>query len=193
MMTKLKDVGNFQRQIGSEVPPVKAGSIEDLATALGIKPSALKATIEEFNAAVQEGDFTPVVPDGKRTRGIAPPKSNWARTIEGPEFMAYPLVCTNVFTFGGIRVSPKAQVVNTDGYVIPGLYAAGEVIGLYYESYVTSTSYLQRDSVRTHCRQGCRQPLLGQRRAYFCRCGFPARAYASQTIAFLWRTYIDIA
>ena len=57
---------------------------EKLASALGIKPSALKATIEEFNAAVQEGSFKPVVPDGKRTRGIMPPKSNWARTIDGP-------------------------------------------------------------------------------------------------------------
>ena len=140
---KVKDVGNFQRQIGSEVPPIKAGAIEELATALSIKPAALKATILEFNAAVQEGDFKPVVPDGKRTVGITPPKSNWARTIEGPEFMAYPLVCTNVFTFGGIRVSPRAQVVNSEGYAMPGLYAAGEVIGLYYESYVTSTSYLR--------------------------------------------------
>ena len=140
---KVEDVGNFQRQIGSEVPPIKAASIEGLAVALGIKPQALKATIEEFNAAVQDGSFKPVVPDGKRTRGITPPKSNWARTIDGPEFMAYPLVCTNVFTFGGVRVSPKAQVVNTEGYVIPGLYAAGEVIGFYYDTYVTSTSYLR--------------------------------------------------
>jgi hypothetical protein len=67
----------------------------------------------------------------------------WACAIEDPEFMAYPLVCTNCFTFGGIRVSPRAQVVNTDGYEIPGLYAAGEVIGLYYGSYVGSTSFLK--------------------------------------------------
>ena len=140
---KVQEVPNFRRQIGSEVPPVKAASIEGLATGLGINPATLKATVDAFNAAVQDGKFTPIVPDGKRTFGITPPKSNWARTIDGPEYMAYPMVCTNVFTFGGVRVSPKAQVVNTDGYIIPGLYAAGEVIGLYYESYVSSTSYLR--------------------------------------------------
>ena len=140
---KAQEVPNFRRQIGSEVPPVKSTSIEGLATELEMKPSVLKNTIESFNAAVQDGKFTPVVPDGKRTIGIDPPKSNWARTIDGPEFMAYPLVCTNCFTFGGIRVSPSAQAVNTDGYVIPGLYAAGEVIGLYYGSYAGATSFMR--------------------------------------------------
>ena len=140
---KVQDVPNFRPQIGSEVPPIKASSIEALATELGIKPSALKVTIQTFNAAVQDGKFTPIVLDGKRTLGITPPKSNWARTIDGPEFMAYPVVCTNCLTFGGIRVSPRAQAVNTEGFEIPGLYAAGEVIGLYYGSYIGMTSFLR--------------------------------------------------
>ena len=141
--TRIQETANFQRQINSSMPPVKAASIEDLATGLGLNPSKLKATIQAFNAAVQDGEFTPIAPDGKRTLGITPPKSNWARTIVGPEYVAYPLVCTNCFTFGGIRVSPRAQVVNTEGYEIPGLYAAGEVIGMYYGSYVGSTSFLK--------------------------------------------------
>jgi tricarballylate dehydrogenase len=33
--------------------------------------------------------------------------------------------------------------VNKDGYIIPGLYAAGEVMGFYYGSYVGSTSVLR--------------------------------------------------
>jgi tricarballylate dehydrogenase len=40
-------------------------------------------------------------------------------------------------------VTPHAEVVNKDGYVIPGLYAAGEVMGFYYGSYVGSTSVLR--------------------------------------------------
>ncbi len=48
-----------------------------------------------------------------------------------------------MFTFGGVRVSPRARVVNTDGDEIPGLYAAGEVMGLYYGMHVGSTSYLR--------------------------------------------------
>jgi tricarballylate dehydrogenase len=140
---KIRDVHNYQRQIGSEYPPITGESIEDLAAKLDVNSSVLRTTIQDFNAAIQEGPFRPVKPDGKRTKGITPPKSNWARAIEGPEFMAYPVVCTNVFTFGGIRVSPRAQVVDRDGYEIPGLYAAGEVVGLYYGSYLVGTSFLR--------------------------------------------------
>ena len=140
---KIQEIENFQRQINSSVPPVRASTIEALATGLGINPAKLKATVQAFNAAVQDGKFTPIAQDGKRTVGITPPKSNWALSIDGPDFMAYPLVCTNCFTFGGVRVSPSAQVVNTEGYVIPGLYAAGEVIGMYYGAYVGSTSVLK--------------------------------------------------
>jgi tricarballylate dehydrogenase len=53
------------------------------------------------------------------------------------------LVTTNVFTFGGIKVSPTARVVNCEGYEIPGLYAAGEVIGMYYGAYSGATSFLR--------------------------------------------------
>jgi tricarballylate dehydrogenase len=57
--------------------------------------------------------------------------------------MAYPLICANVFTFGGVKITPRAEVLNRDGYVIPGLYAAGEMTGFYYGSDVGSTSSLR--------------------------------------------------
>ena len=141
--TKAQGAGDFSRQIGSEFPPIKANSIEGLATALGIDSRVLKSTVQKFNVAVQDGQFVSNKLDGKHTAGITPPKSNWARTLDGPEFMAYPLVCTNVFTLGGLRVNPRAQVVNTEGYEIPGLYAAGEVVGLYHGLYLPGTSYLR--------------------------------------------------
>lgn len=100
-------------------------------------------TIKNFNEAVQEGNFNPLKLDGKCTKGIEPPKSNWARAIDETDLMVFPLICSNTFTFGGLKITPKAEVINTDGYIIPGLYAAGEIVGLYYGSYVGSTSILR--------------------------------------------------
>lgn len=88
------------------------------------------------------GTFKALEVDGLATRGIAPPKSNWARPIDRPPFLAYPMISSNVFTFGGLKVNPDAQVLNSDGEVIRGLYAAGETMG-YYRTYAGSTSVLR--------------------------------------------------
>jgi tricarballylate dehydrogenase len=138
----IEDIGNYRRQIGSEHPPITADTPAALATALGVDPDRLTRTLTDYNAATRTGTFTPVTPDGLATEGLALPKSNWARPITGP-LMAYPVVCTNVFTFGGLRVDADAHVLDTDGYPIPGLYAAGETAGLYYSHYASSTSYLR--------------------------------------------------
>jgi tricarballylate dehydrogenase len=103
----------------------------------------LEETIRNYNAAVQPGEFKPLVLDGKCTKGIFPPKSNWATVIDEKDLRAIPIMCANVFTFGGVKVTPHAEVLNRDGYVISGLYAAGEVMGIYYGSYVGATSVLR--------------------------------------------------
>jgi tricarballylate dehydrogenase len=72
-----------------------------------------------------------------------PKKSNWARPVERPPFLAFPIICGNCFTFGGLRIDSDARVINADGEIIPGLYAAGEVIGLYYGTYAGATSVLR--------------------------------------------------
>jgi hypothetical protein len=48
---------------------------------------------------------------------------------------AYPIISANVFTFGGLKVNANAQVINSDGEPIRGLYAAGETVGLYYKTW----------------------------------------------------------
>jgi tricarballylate dehydrogenase len=76
--------------------------------------------------------------------------------------MAYPLICANVFTFGGVKITPRAEVLNRDGYAIPGLYAAGEMTGFYYGSDVGSTSFLRAlvfgrkagENAAQHCMKG---------------------------------------
>ncbi len=127
----------------SDLPPVSAGSIAELAAQLGLDAGALQQTVMEYNAAIGPGEFNAHIRDGKAARGIDPPKSNWAFPLESPPYIAYPLTCAITFTFGGIRTDSSARVVTPGGHVIPGLYAAGEVTGLYYHEYPVGTSVLR--------------------------------------------------
>lgn len=114
----------------------RANSLPELANMLGIDAPGLVHTIQEYNAAVQPGSFNPRVLDGKCTSGLAIPKSNWAQTIEEPPFYGYAVVCGITFTFGGVRINTKAQVIHTSDRPIPGLYACGEMVGgLWYFNY----------------------------------------------------------
>ncbi len=108
----------------------KANTLENLAKQLGISDiAAFIHTVREFNAAVQQGEFNPFRLDGKSTIGITPSRNNWALPLDTPPFEGFPVVCGMTFTFGGLRVTTEAQVVHTMGYPIPGLYAAGEMVG----------------------------------------------------------------
>ena len=48
-----------------------------------------------------------------------------------------------MFTFGGLRIDAESHVVSRSGTAIEGLYAAGEITGLYYSNYTGSTSVLR--------------------------------------------------
>ena len=85
---------------------------------------------------MQPGEFHPAALDGKRTEGIDPPKSNWALPIDAPPYHGFAVTCGITFTFGGLRINRDAQVLDTEEYPIPGLYAAGELVGgLFYHGY----------------------------------------------------------
>jgi len=115
---------------------VRADTIEDLADGLGVDRDGLVRTVREFNAAVQDGGFDPTVLDGKGTRGIAPPKSNWALPLDSPPYLGYAVTCGITFTFGGLKIDERARVLDTADSPIPGLYAAGELVGgLFYNNY----------------------------------------------------------
>ncbi len=139
------EIANWQRAVRSDQPPVEAGSIAELATKLQIDPGRLAQTVAAFNAACPEGGtWNPARPDGQCTSpGYEPPKSNWSRPLLTPPFRAYPIICGNCFTFGGLKVDVHARVLNMDGEAIPGLYAAGETIGLYWGTYTGATSVLR--------------------------------------------------
>lgn len=132
-----------QAIILTDQPPVTGATLRELALALGLDTQALERTVVAYNAAIGPGEFNPRIFDGKAARGLGPPKSNWALPIEQPPFIGYPLTCAITFTFGGVRTDSLARVLTPSGAVIPGLYAAGEVTGLYYRHYPAGTSVLR--------------------------------------------------
>jgi len=136
-------IENVDKIILTDQPAITAGSIGELAMRLGLEPGALERTVTEYNAAIAPGPIDPRIRDGKRAVGLDPPKSNWAFALDSPPFIAYPLTCAITFTFGGVRTDVHARVVTPAGTPIPGLYAAGEVTGLYYHSYPAGTSVLR--------------------------------------------------
>lgn len=110
-------------------PPEKAGSISELAGKLGLDPAALASTVDQFNAAcAHDGPFDPTIHDGRRTTGLQPDKTNWARPIDDPPFYGYPLRPGITFTYLGVQVDEGAKVAMSDGRPAANIWAAGEIM-----------------------------------------------------------------
>lgn len=125
-----------------QVTKVEAASLEELAGKLeGVDKKRFLETVAEYNKAVrQDVPFNSVIKDGRGTKGLRIPKTNWANTIDTPPFQAYAITCGITFTFGGVKVSPSTAVESVSGKQIPGLYAAGEMVGgLFYFNYPSGT------------------------------------------------------
>lgn len=97
---------------------VKADTLEELAAKTGMDPVELKKTVDEFNEGVINGTPDPV---GRKHRPLP--------IVEGP-FYAIEQVGWSVVGFAGIAIDTDMRVLTEDGTPIPGLFAAGEVIGL---------------------------------------------------------------
>ena len=109
--------------------PAEANSIGELAQKLGVNPAALTTTVEAFNADAHDGEYEPRTLDGLATRSLDPPKSNWAIKIDKPPFAAYAVTGGITYTFGGPQINTDAQILDTEDRPIPGLFAAGEIVG----------------------------------------------------------------
>ncbi len=124
---------------------VIANTLEELADRLqDVHGSNLLETIRQYNASVRRDvPFDPNVKDGRCTAGLEVDKTNWANTIEAAPFEAYSVGCGITFTFGGLKIDTSTQVLDMEDAAIPGLYAAGELVGgLYYFNYPGSTGLM---------------------------------------------------
>jgi len=145
------------------VTKVTAATLEALAAKMeGVDGDGFVAEIARYNAAVDTATpFDPTVKDGRGTRGLPVPKSNWANRLDTPPFEAYGITCGITFTFGGLAVDPGARVLSEEGAPIPGLYAAGELVGgLFYFNYpggtgLTSGAVFGREAGRNAALGAC--------------------------------------
>ncbi len=118
----------------------EAATIEELAKKIGLAPEVLVHTVNEYNAACTDDvAYDPTRADGKHTVGLEIPKSNWATRIDEPPYRAYPVTCGITFTFGGLKVNTKGQVLNTMHEPMKGLYASGDILGLFFHNYPSFT------------------------------------------------------
>ena len=112
----------------SVFPAIRADTIAELATRLGLNPAALEATVKTYNAAVVPGVFDRSKLDFCRTEGLDPPKTHWARAIDTPPFIGYPLRPGITFTYLGTRVNKQSRMVMKDGKPSANMFAAGEIM-----------------------------------------------------------------
>jgi len=155
------------------VTKIKAESIESLAKKLAshglANPDNFVRTLREYNEAVEahrrenpDAKFDPSVKDSLSTQSskkrLSLPKSNWALPINEGPFMAVKVVCGVTFTFGGVAVNPKSAAVisNATGKDIPGLWAAGEIVGgCFYGNYPVSLYDFKADEGWKWTHLGC--------------------------------------
>ncbi|WP_295774974.1 flavocytochrome c [uncultured Limosilactobacillus sp.] len=93
-------------------------TIEDLAQTLKMDPTVLKQTVRDWNQAVQDQNDEQF----GRTTGME-------RDISQPGFFAIHIAPAIHYTMGGLHIDSKTHVLDGNGDVIEGLYAAGEVAG----------------------------------------------------------------
>jgi tricarballylate dehydrogenase len=120
-----KAMGGFMPPV---YPPVKAGSIRELAGALALPPAALEATVQAFNRSAGPGRFDHTSLDDCRTANLVPPKSHWARPLDAPPFFAYPLRPGITFTYLGVVVDERGRVILQDDRPAANVFAAGEIM-----------------------------------------------------------------
>lgn len=97
----------------------EGATVAELAKKLGIPEAALEKTVSDYNSYVANGND----PDFGRKASEMP-----RALVEGPYYVVEVGPAIH-HTMGGLKINTKAEVIDTNGNVIPALYAAGEVTG----------------------------------------------------------------
>lgn len=140
---KMYNVPNYEEALQTDMPPIVADTIEELAEKINVNRQNLVKTVQTFNDACPDGEFIYNKMDGLATTNLALNKSNWSIKVNDGPYIAYPVHCCNVFTNGGLATDIDARVLTGDETAIPGLYAVGETSGIYYGKYPGGTSVLR--------------------------------------------------
>ena len=119
--------------IGRFLPPMfkpyQANSFEALAAIMKVDTGTFARTMSEYNhASSGKTELRMETPDGNGTRGITPPKSNWAIPVNRPPFYALPLRPGITFTYMGLAVDETCRVLDQSSRPFPNVYAAGEIM-----------------------------------------------------------------
>lgn len=124
---------------------VQADTLAELVARMeDVDPRGFLETVTAYNAAIRRDvPFNPNIKDGRRTTGLPIDKSNWANALEKPPYVAYAVTCGITFTFGGLKIDTSARVLDIADEAIPGLFAAGELVGgLFYFNYPGSSGLM---------------------------------------------------
>jgi len=95
----------------------KGETLEELAAQIGVDPANLVSAVDTFNKAV----------DGSAADEFG--RTLFADKIDTAPFYAGARVPTVHHTMGGVEINELTQVLDANGQIIKGLYAAGEVTG----------------------------------------------------------------
>lgn len=120
-----KSKGEFMPSVFAAI---ESDSLRGLAAKLDLSASALEATVANYNKSLRPGKFDPSILDDCATTGLVPPKSHWALPLDTPPFCAYPLRPGITFTYLGVTVNERAQVIMQDDRPVPNMFAAGEIM-----------------------------------------------------------------
>lgn len=94
---------------------VRAPTLDELAKRLGLPADALRESVAAFNEDTRQKR-------GKCSRILCAP-------IAEPPFWGSRIMLNVHSTMGGVAISPDSAVLDGEGRVIPGLFAAGEIVG----------------------------------------------------------------
>jgi len=128
-----KAIGRFMPPV---FPGVKANTLTELASQLGLDNNAFMQTLNDYNNACQVGTFDHTALDDCHTEGVSPVKTHWARPINTAPFYAYALRPGVTFTYLGLKTDETAAVhfgdVPSDNLFVAGEMMAGNVLGKGY-------------------------------------------------------------
>ncbi len=109
-------------------PYGRADTVEELAKQVDLPVETLVRNVREYNEAVDAGRLADLKPANSYRKPVK---------LDTPPFYAVPYEGGMTATFGGPLINSKAEVLNLEGKVIKGLYAAGNAAGgVFFRDYI---------------------------------------------------------